>query len=309
MHSPQINALVVLLLFQFTSWSADVETFIWTDLELAAKERPAFLVQGEYEKEGYGLQIALFETDKVYTSIYSGGLRGAGWNGSRIEHKWGTLSDVEKWTEGYERVAREELGRKVPPPGAIVLFDGSDRDEWDEGAIDSGLLPAGTATKREFKDFTLHLEFRTPFSPDTSLTDPDRGNSGIYIFNRYEVQIIDSFAFDFDIDTWPEPPGTTPDQWCGCLYLYKTPPINLCLPPLAWQSYDIQFRAPRFEDGKKTANARITVYHNGVLIHDKVELPKGTGVGGTRPEIERGKIHLQSHGSPIYFRNIWILEE
>ena len=151
-----------------------------------------------------------------------------------------------------------------------------------------------------------------------------RGNSGIYIHNRYEVQVIDSFGLQFfhiDRDDkqstkWRDvfkdhlrfAPKLDRSQLAGCLYKLHAPALNMCYPPLSWQTYDITFSAARFRAGRKTRNARITVRHNGVLIHDNVELPKGTGAGGKRKEVAREAIYLQAHDNPVRFRNIWIVE-
>ena len=121
---------------------------------------------------------------------------------------------------------------------------------------------------------------------------------------------MNTFGLNFDKNVWNEAPlETEPDAWCGSLYKFKKPDVNMCFPPLAWQSYDITFQAPRFENGVKTENARISVIHNGVLIHDDYELDKGTGAGGGRPEKEKGQIHLQGHGNPVRFQNIWLVEK
>ncbi|MED5259678.1 MAG: DUF1080 domain-containing protein, partial [Verrucomicrobiota bacterium] len=98
-----------------------------------------------------------------------------------------------------------------------------------------------------------------------------------------------------------------PKQWCGCFYKFKTADTPMCFPPLSWQTYDIDFQAPKFENGKKVADATITVKHNGVIIHDKVRLPKGTGAGGGRKEVPKGPIIFQGHGNPVFYRNIWII--
>jgi len=154
----------------------------------------------------------------------------------------------------------------------------------------------------------MHLEFRLPFKPARAPSNQDRGNSGVYIFNNYECQVLDSFALDFDKENCPFKPQSDSKQWCGCLYKFKLADIHMVYPPLQWQTYDIEFTAPVFTDGKKTKNARITVIHNGVKIHNDVELPKGTGAGGGRPEKPRSKIFFQGHGNPVAFRNIWIKE-
>ncbi|MEM1084037.1 MAG: DUF1080 domain-containing protein [Verrucomicrobiota bacterium] len=282
---------------------------LWTDPEKAAEENPDFLIQGEYVAEGKAAQVVAKGKGKFLISRYSGGLPGAGWDGGEIRKSMGDAETVSRQLEGYKRIEREvaTLGAK-PPEGATVLFDGSSDEEWGKKTMKDGLLMAGTTTKRKFGDFKLHLEFRLPFKPETPLSHQDRGNSGIYIFGRYEVQVIDSFGLDYDLSTWEGKNLSDSKQWCGSFYKFKTPDVPMCLPPLRWQSYDIDFTAPRFEDGKKVANARVTVIHNGVKIHDDLELPKGTGMGGKKPEIPKGSLLLQGHGNPVQYRNIWIVE-
>jgi hypothetical protein len=140
----------------------------------------------------------------------------------------------------------------------------------------------------------MHLEFRTPYMPQAR--GQGRGNSGVYIQGRYEVQVLDSFGLE----------GA--DNECGGLYKQRAPLVNMAFPPLAWQTYDIDFTAPRFDAaGKKTHNARITVRHNGVVVHNDVEITAKTG-GGAPEGREARPIKLQDHGNPVHYRNIWIVE-
>jgi hypothetical protein len=199
-----------------------------------------------------------------------------------------------------------------PPPGAIVLFNGKDFNEWEHTPKKPGVgsvqwkrvggrameVKKGSGsivTKRKFADFRLHLEFRTPFMPDQR--GQARGNSGVYLRGRYEVQILDSYGLE----------GL--DNECGGIYKVGAPLVNMCAPPMQWQTYDITFYGPRFDSaGAKTQEASVTIVHNGVTIHDKRELPKPTGGALDDRVAEPGGIYLQDHGNPVQFRNIWLVE-
>ena len=125
-----------------------------------------------------------------------------------------------------------------------------------------------------------------------------RGNSGVYLQARYELQVLDSYGLD----------GA--DNECGGIYKIARPSANMCLPPLEWQTYDISFRAARFDDaGNKTESARITVKHNGAIIHEDLELPKITGGAFAADESKPGGLMLQDHGNPVRFRNIWVVKQ
>ncbi|HUQ70559.1 MAG TPA: DUF1080 domain-containing protein, partial [Planctomycetaceae bacterium] len=184
------------------------------------------------------------------------------------------------------------LGLK-PPTGAKVLFDGSNVDAWTPGKLmDDGLMGVGTRTKEKFDSFTLHLEFRTPFMPYAG--GQARGNSGMYLQDQYECQVLDSFGLD----------GL--DNECGGIYKNARPKVNMCLPPLAWQTYDVEFTGTKFDaDGKVTAPGKCTIKHNGVLIHENLEL--ATTPGGGQADQKPGALFLQDHGDPVRFRNIWIV--
>ena len=179
----------------------------------------------------------------------------------------------------------------------IVLFDGTSADKWNGGHLtEDGLLAVGCTSKQSFKDFQLHIEFQTPFMP--TARGQGRGNSGVYLQNRYELQVLDSFGLEGQ------------NNECGGFYQIKTPDVNMCFPPLAWQTYDIDFTAARFDDaGKKTKNAIVNAQHNGVTIHDKFELPHLTPGGLPQEAPGEGPFMLQNHGNPVRFRNIWVVEK
>ena len=192
-----------------------------------------------------------------------------------------------------------------PPPGALVLFDGKNLDSWvgtddkpPRWKLKSGTMEVqggGIKTKQNFDGHTkLHVEFRVPYVPNSQ--GQGRGNSGVYLQGRYEVQVLDSYGLD------------SQDNDCGGIYEVAKPKVNACKAPTVWQAYDIDFRAPTFENGKKIKPALITVIQNGKTIHENQEIPVDntrSGLGGdpSKP----GPIHLQDHGSPVQYRNIWLV--
>jgi len=191
------------------------------------------------------------------------------------------------------------MGAK-PPEGAIVLFDGSNTDEWTKGRLDkeTKLLNSDGQdihTKKKFNNYTAHVEFLLPYRPDER--GQGRGNSGFYQVDLYEIQILDSFGLEGK------------NNECGGFYSKVEPNVNMCWPPLTWQTYDVEFTNAVVENGKKTKNARATVKHNGVVIHDNVEINGPTGGGRNEPEGTPGALQLQGHGNPLQFRNIWVVEK
>ena len=264
----------------------------WTDPAVAAQESPAFAFLGEYARGDMAIQVVPCE-GRFYLSVYQGGLPGAGWDG------------VTK----VDRSAKLDFTK--PPEDAIVLFDGSDMKQWANGKMKDGMLLAGAKTRKsDFQDFRLHFETLTPFKPELPLAHPGRGNSGVFALGAYEVQVCDTFGVDFAPDRWEaDNVQKKPDTWCGSIYGIHAASVNMCLPPLAWQTFDIEFTAARFDGEKKVTDARMTVHQNGVKIHDNVAVPSGTGGGprGPRPEVATGPIYVQSHGNPNLYRNIWVV--
>ena len=195
-----------------------------------------------------------------------------------------------------ERIQRASptLGAR-PPQDALVLFDGTNIDQFMKAEMtDDGLLKQGADVKPMFQDFNLHVEFRLPYMPEAS--DQARANSGLYLQSRYECQILDSFAQD------PVFNG------CGALYRFRAPDVNMCFPPLVWQTYDIQFTAPRWAaDGSKLRDARVTSWVNGVKVQDNVALPDKTGAGKEEAPTLL-PIRLQDHRDPVRYRNVWIVD-
>jgi len=191
------------------------------------------------------------------------------------------------------------LGKQAPD-GAIVLFDGKDTAEWNRGRLDkeNGILNTDggdVVSKRKFNNYTMHIEFMLPYRPDAR--GQGRGNSGFYQVDHYEAQILDSFGLE----------GKNNET--GGIYTKSNPKVNMCLPPLQWQTYDVDFtNAIADEKGKKVKNARVTLRLNGVVVQDDLEITGPTGGGRSEPEATPGPIKLQGHGNPLQFRNIWIVE-
>jgi tRNA A-37 threonylcarbamoyl transferase component Bud32 len=216
-----------------------------------------------------------------------------------------------------QRIARADVKSVPPPKGAVVLFGGKDLDGWvgRDGASaprwklrGGGLMEADAADIRTRETFAgpykLHVEFRIP--PDPVDTPQGRGNSGVYLHGNYEVQILDSFG------PRAKAPGaihSAPAESCGAIFGQTAPRVNACKAPGFWQGYDIEFHPPRFKDGRKEEHPRVTVFHNGVLIHDNVHiLVDGTGSLGLKGDLAQpGPVMLQYLGSPVQFRNVWLV--
>ena len=305
--------------------AADVDPNTFTDPKKAGVD---YDIQGEYVGpiDGHadkllGLHVIARGDGKFDAVGYRGGLPGEGWSRGDKTAK-GKLATVDGKVTGevegavvtiasdeavlmvndkphakLKKVARKSstLGKK-PPEDALVLFDGTTAEHFKNGKIvQDNLLLADCESKVELGDHQLHLEFRTPFKPFAS--GQARGNSGMYLQSRYEVQVLDSFGLDGK------------NNECGGIYSIAEPKVNMCFPPLVWQTYDVDFTAAKYdENGKKTANARVTIKHNGVVIHDDLELPKGTP--GRRAEGPGpAPLYLQGHGNPVVYRNIWVVKK
>ena len=290
-----------------------------------------FQIQGEYSATiGDGVKVGIqviAQGDGKFRSIgFIGGLPGDGWNGTaetripgggqmegdvcilksddpehtgRVEIKEGNLTLYSKENERiaeFAKVLRESptLG-KQPPEGAVVLFDGSTADQFKGGRLsDDKLLMEGATSKATFGSYQLHCEFRLPFMPRAR--GQGRANSGCYQQGRYEVQILDSFGLEGK------------NNECGGVYEIADPSVNMCFPPLSWQTFDIEYHAAAYDDsGQKTKNAWMTVKHNGVVVHEKLDLPRGTRAAPVKEGPEDGPIFFQNHGNPVRFRNIWLI--
>lgn len=297
----------------------------------AVAQDPDFAIQGEYEGEGnygeakprkFGIQLVARGGGQFAGKLYQGGLPGAGWDGKQPmafaaertgEGKAalksekgpviGELADGVAKLTGAAPIACKKVERKSktlgqkPPEGAVVLFGNPDDvKKWDGGKVtelsDGKFLGVGEKSKEKFGAFKAHIEFRLPWMPNS--TGQGRGNSGVYLQDRYEVQVLDSFGLKGE------------NNECGGIYTQHKPSVNMCLPPMQWQTYDIEFTPAHFENGKKAKNARATIYHNGVKIHDDVEFPKECP-GGQKETADPGPFQLQNHGDPVVYRNIWVV--
>jgi hypothetical protein len=191
------------------------------------------------------------------------------------------------------------------PSDAIVLFDGTDMEAFKNGekwTVENGYAEvkgASVQSKQAFGDMQLHLEFASP--EEVKGKSQGRGNSGVYLMGKYEIQILDSFENE-----------TYFDGQCGAVYKQQPPTVNVCRGPGEWQSYDIIFTAPRFEeDGTVKSPAYVTVLQNGVLIHNHFEFKGGTywdQPASYSKHVEKLPFTLQNHGNPVRFRNIWVRE-
>ena len=293
---------------------AEPAAYLTEDAAREAGENPRF--QGEFANAKLGANIIALGQDQYRLVLFKGGLPGAGWDGTpKIEVEGRREADSVVFKDAVDsatltadilkiRSMPVPLRRTIrhspteglaAPKGAVVLFDGKNADAWVNGRIDPrGHLEAGTRTKQAFGDFRLHLEFFLPFKP--LARGQARANSGVYLQDRYEVQVLDSFGLK----------GL--DNECGGIYQQAAPKANLCFPPLQWQTYDIEFAAARFDaDGKKTADAVVSVLHNGVEIHASLRLKHATPGGAGKTEVPApGPLYLQGHGNPVVYRNIWI---
>jgi hypothetical protein len=292
---------------------------------------PDFAVQGEYVGAGpggmkVGAQVVARGLGEFVVKAYHGGLPGDGADmkdvltGTAVTRDGKVTATMKHGAEtstavigggeikvsvGPESFTLKKVERKSPtlgakaPAGAVVLFGGpGDETNWTGGKLvklpDGEFLDVGVTSKQAFGAFQAHVEFRLPWMPNS--TGQGRGNSGVYLQNRYECQVLDSFGLSGE------------NNECGGIYTQHKPRVNMCLPPLAWQTYDIDFTPAVFgADGKKTADGRATIRHNGVVIHDDVAFPKECP-GGQKEAPTPGAFQFQNHGDPVVFRNVWVVE-
>jgi len=296
----------------------------------AAEADADFAVQGEYTGEvetddgptKLGVQVIALGDGKFDAVAYPGGLPGDGWNGvEKIRAKGETqgsqtlltskestgvindgkltISNKDGATIGtLKKTTRKSstMGDRAPIR-AVVLFNGRTANKFEGGKLtDDGFLEQGITSKQKFGSFKLHMEFKLSYMPYAR--GQGRSNSGCYMQGRYEVQILDSFGLEGK------------NNECGGIYTIKDAAVNMCFPPLSWQTYDVEYTQAKYDSaGKKTENARMTVRHNGVLVQDDVELPNATRGAPVKEGPEPGPIYIQDHSNPVRFRNIWLVEK
>jgi hypothetical protein len=260
--------------------------------------------------------LKAFDTENNVISILQGtssaaevSFSGDGWTGVIKSGHFTIEKEGKKFDLKHISRTSPTMGAK-PPTGAIVLFDGHNLDDWAKKNGKDWLAEDGPAkwklvegsaveavpgsdciiTHRKFGDCRVHVEFRTLGTPS---------NSGVFLEDRYEVNIN---------ETYGHTSGSPNGGFDNCTDKVE-PRVRPCFPPLAWQTFDIDFHSPRFDkDGKKIANARATVLFNGVKIYDQQELDLPHGAARRLGEAPTGPLMLQEHGMPVQFRNIWLLE-
>lgn len=220
--------------------------------------------------------------------------------------RFGPLALAVLLVQGQAFASGDETLGMQPPEGAVVLFDGADLFEWIDRdgksppawGVKDGVFAvkpgAGNIrSKEQFGSCLIHIEFNVPYMPRAQ--GQGRGNSGVYVAGRHEVQVLDSYGLD------------SKDNDCGGIYKQYAPAVNACKPPLQWQTFDIDYQAPKVEDGQVKAKARITVRHNGtIIIEDKELVTTPGGIDGDNAAT-MGPLLLQDHGNDVQFRNIWVL--
>ena len=217
-----------------------------------------------------------------------------------------TITRTAAFAEGTTKGVIDLKSKKLPK-GALQLVgpkshqlvpEKGKKTNWvfQEGVLHAPKAWDSLVTRKPYRDFRMHLEFNV--NEIKGVDAEKNGNSGVYIQQRYEVQILNS---------WGIAKKDYKHSYCASLYRLKKPDRIACKKAGEWQTYDIDFRAARWNGKKKTENARITVYHNGQLVHDDFSIPRKTGAGQKEGPAPR-PIKLQGHNNPVRFRNVWIQE-
>jgi hypothetical protein len=320
-------------------WAADEKKEVYTDPDKAGPDFAVQgEYTGQAGKEKYGAQVVARGDGKFEVFFLKGGLPGDGWDGKTKTHAdaktadgkvtfegsaWTTdtpegkvMAEASDWkgeiadakltgkTKDGDAIALKHVVRESPtlnekpPKDAVVLFDGKNLDHWvyknggkpaEWTLLEGGVMQVkggDIVSKESFGNFKLHVELRLPYMPKDR--EQGRANSGVYLQDRWEVQVLDSFGLA----------GASNEA--GGIYHQFKPLVNMCYPPLSWQTYDIEFTG---------GDAPVaTVKHNGVVIHDKIKLDKGPTGGGAEVKNTPGPVRLQDHGNPMQFRNIWAVE-
>jgi hypothetical protein len=319
-HSQSMKTLTFLLLSFTAALADDAKKAAWSDVAKAKAEDPDFSIQGEYtgklDDKDWGVQVVAEGGGKFAVVVYPGGLPGAGFSGDKTTRLKGKAARNDKGI--VEVVVNDHAGvikdgkiigdageftkveRKSPtlgtpaPTAAKVLFDGKSTDAFPGAKLDGDTLCQGITSKEKVGSGQLHVEFQIPYMPQAR--GQGRGNSGCYLQGRYEVQMLDSFGLEGE------------NNECGGIYTIKTPDVNMAFPPLTWQSYDIDYTEAIYDTaGKKTTDAKVSVKHNGVVVHNNAALPHGTTSAPVKEGPEPGPLHFQDHGTPVRYRNIWWL--
>jgi hypothetical protein len=186
----------------------------------------------------------------------------------------------------------------IGPEGTNHLVNEETPDKGLTWLFKDGVLTAGEGhivTSMPVNNFKAHIEFKVVLNPVQTKKKANTGNSGVYIQQRYEIQILNSHGKDKNYKHTD----------CASIYKFKKPDQIVCKPVGEWQSYDIEFHAAKWENDKKIANATLTLVHNGVLVHDNVEIPNKTGHGKAETP-QALPLRLQDHGNPVQFRNFWL---
>jgi len=301
---------IVFCLVMFCPFSLFAQEII--DPEVAKKD-PDFAVQGEYvgsglwsgKKAEVGAQVIGLSDHKFRAVVYRGGLPGAGWErgDEQLTLEGELQGDVTKLQgkdlsgeiAGGELAITSEDGKTAlklketvrqspmlgaePPKSATVLFDGKSVEKFNGGKLtDMKTLQAGCKTKEKFTPQKFHLEFRLSWKPKAR--GQGRSNSGVFLPGIPEIQVLDSFGLE----------GKKNE--CGAFYGRRPPNVNMCLPPLVWQTYDVEYKQPAADK-----NVLVTVRHNGLVVHEDYDTGK--------KKFPTGNLGLQAHGNRVQYRNIW----